>query len=317
MRLLVVDDSDTSRMLLEVILKGEGFEDLRFADSAREAMEMLKAGEENAPDLVLMDLNMPDMNGIEAIKRIKADPDTVDIPIIMVTASDDVNRLEQAFEAGATDYILKPVSKIELRARVRAVLKLKEEMDRRKARETQLEELTRELRDISNRDGLTGVANRRCFEEFFEREWLRCRRDDAAMSLLMVDIDFFKRYNDTYGHLQGDTCLKTVAQVLKQSQHRPGDLAARYGGEEFVVLLPNTDAAGAMQVAENVRAKLAAEAIPHATSDVSEVVTVSIGVASVVPCAKFHSQALIQAADKALYLAKEGGRNRVKVADAV
>ncbi len=316
MRLLIVDDSETSRMLLEVILKGEGFEDLLFAGSAREAFDMLKAGDE-APDLVLMDLNMPDMNGIEAIRHIKSDGGMADIPIVMVTASDDMNRLEEAFQAGATDYILKPVSKIELRARVRAVLRLKEEMDQRKAREAELEELARELRDISNSDGLTGVANRRCFEDNFEREWLRCRREQSPISLLMVDIDFFKRYNDTYGHLQGDACLKTVAHALKEARRRPGDLAARYGGEEFAVLLPNTDGAGALQVAENVRASLAEAGVPHSSSDVSPVVTVSIGVASVTPSLERRPESLAHAADQALYLAKETGRDNIKVAETV
>ncbi|MGE4552551.1 MAG: diguanylate cyclase [Desulfovibrionaceae bacterium] len=316
MRLLIVDDSETSRLLLSAILKGEGFSDLVFAPSALDALNLLDS-QAHTIDLVLMDLNMPDMDGIEALRRIKAGGPMRDIPILMVTADDSDANLERAFEAGATDYITKPVSKVELRARVRAGLRLKRETDNRKERERELEALTRELKEISNQDGLTGVANRRCFEASYAREWLRCRREGVPLSLLMIDIDFFKNYNDAYGHLQGDSCLKTVARVLRhQGNRRAGDLSARYGGEEFVVLLPNTDLDGALKVAHNIRRELDSAAMPHANSTAADHVTVSIGAACVIPTADIGPEDLLGDADRALYQAKRDGRDRVTPAPA-
>ncbi len=167
------------------------------------------------------------------------------------------------------------------------------------------------LQSLAVKDSLTGIANRRSFDETLEVEWLRARRERVPLSLLIADVDYFKRYNDTYGHQQGDACLKIVAATIDDQVHRPADLTARYGGEEFAIILPNTDRGGASRVAERVREAVCALAIPHADSDVGQSVTLSIGVASTIPAIDLGSETLIAAADGALYAAKRGGRNRV------
>ncbi len=319
MKILLVDDSETSLMLLETILHGAGYHDLVRASAASEALLYLQNAKQQtrnnaAPvDLILMDIVMPGLNGIDATRAIKGDPQLRDIPIIMVTVKDEEDSLEKAFEAGAIDYINKPVSKIELRARVGSVIKLKQEMDQRKARERQLEALTRRLHELSNLDGLTNVANRRSFEENFGREWRRAKRDITPIAVMMIDIDFFKRYNDTYGHLEGDSCLKKVAEAIRKSLRRPGDFLARYGGEEFIVILPNTDLNGAETIAQVVQDAVSNLNIQHAASDVSSIVTVSIGIAGLFPEETTDPKALLNASDKALYQAKSMGRNRITI----
>jgi len=316
MKILVVDDSISQAMLLTGILRQAGYDNIVEAHDAAAALDTLEngVGRDGDPDvdLILMDIVMPGMDGIEATKRLKADERFRDVPVIMVTVRDEVASLERALEAGANDYISKPVNRLELCARVRSVLRLKEEIDRRKARERELEALTERLEQLSNQDGLTAVSNRRRFEEVYEKEWLRAKRDGAPLSLLMIDIDCFKAYNDTYGHLKGDCCLKAVAEAICMVLKRPGDFVARYGGEEFVVILPGTGEAGALAIAEDIRANVRSLDIEHATSLAADQVTVSLGVASLIPRADLTAKSLLQASDAALYQAKSNGRDRVE-----
>ena len=315
MKILLVDDSKDSRFLLEEVLKKLEGSTIFTASSASEAIEIL--GVNGIPDcsfdLILLDIMMPGIDGIEACMLIKQAPVFVDVPIIMVTASTDESDLERAFEAGAMDYVQKPIRKTELRARVRSALKLKYEMDRRKELLVKLEEANKKLEFISTHDALTGLVNRRYFDEAYENEWKRSFRNKMPISILMIDIDHFKKYNDTYGHQKGDTCLAKVAGIIGSLFKRPGDVAARYGGEEFVVVLPNTDAEHAHLIAEKARIKVQEAAIVHEESEVSKVVTLSIGVATEVPELASCAETLLNNADAALYDAKKTGRNKVAV----
>ncbi|GIW47582.1 MAG: diguanylate cyclase response regulator [Deltaproteobacteria bacterium] len=324
MRILIVDDSEDSRLLLVSILKSAGYDDVVVVGSALGAFERLGMNNPYSTatdiDLVIMDIFMPDMNGIEACRLIKAVNYLQDVPVIIVTAADEVMYLQMAFAVGAIDYITKPFKKIELLARVRSALRLKSEIDRRKERERellevmrQLEEANRKLYMLSSSDGLTGIANRRYFESYLKQEWTRVLRYRRPISLIFVDVDFFKLYNDTYGHLMGDECLKQIAEAIANSLYRSTDMVARYGGEEFVVLLPETDENGAFIVAERIRSKVEGLDIPHSASRVSDHVTVSLGVATMVPQNGLSTDDLVDAADKALYRAKREGRNRICV----
>lgn len=318
MKLMIVDDSPPFLQALGAILKAAGYTDLILMESASAAFSFLKTAVHNPVatpvDLILMDINMPEMNGIDAVRAIKSDAHLQDIPIVMVSVLDDEEGIEEAFSAGAIDYISKPIKKLELKARVRSVLRMKEEMDSRKKNQMELEEANRMLRRLSTMDGLTGVANRRFFDEYFLREWRRCMREQIPISLIMIDIDHFKSYNDHYGHLGGDDCLRQVSATLEMSLRRPGDFLARYGGEEFAALLPGTKASGAVHVANTMIRQLAEKRLPHLASAVSDCVTVSLGVASLVPDTAKQPEALVSAADQALYSAKKAGRNQVFLA---
>lgn len=319
MSILIVDDSEDSRLLLERILHKGGLEDILLANSAAEAFEYLGLGKEAEQpvdiDLILMDLVMPEIDGIEALSHIKQSRSLRDIPVIMVTVQEEVENLKTALENGALDFISKPVNKIELLARVRSGLKFKHEIDRRKAQEKRLRETNQILQQLSLLDGLTGIANRRHFDQFLDQEWQRAIRRTAPLALIMIDIDYFKIYNDRYGHQMGDHCLQRVAQILRDNLLRSSDLVARYGGEEFAIVLPDTNQAGAMAVAEKLRVQVAAAGIPHAGSKAGAVVTVSLGVGGRIPNPAYHPADLIAAVDHALYQAKRAGRNRVIAAD--
>jgi diguanylate cyclase (GGDEF)-like protein len=323
MSILVVDDSIDSQRLITVFLKSGGYKDIYTVSSAAEAYRFLDLqafSEGQSVDLILMDIVMPDVNGIEACKMLKKLESVLDVPIIMVTAKTEKEELDLAFSAGAMDYITKPINKIELLARVRSALRLKHEVDERKARELELIEVTRQLaasvevlRQLSLRDGLTGVANRRHFDEILASELSRSKREHQYLSLVMFDIDFFKAYNDRYGHLQGDDCLRLVATSAAHSLSRSGDLLARYGGEEFAVILPQTDVVGAAVVAEQIRSAVADLHIAHAASNCNDMVTISLGVGVFDPKEAIAPEDLIKRADWALYRSKENGRNQVSV----
>ncbi len=317
-KILVVDDSQDSRLLLVRFLKKAGYKDIVTADSAKMALDLIQGKDF---DLILTDLVMPEMDGIELCKIIRKDSGMLDIPIIMVTSASEMDYLKQAFETGALDYITKPVKKIELLARVKTALKLKEEMDRRKKREQELKELAEKLevanerlKRLSSLDGLTGIANRRIFDETLQREWNRAIREQSVISLIMLDVDNFKLYNDTYGHLMGDECLKSVASVIAERLKRSVDLPARYGGEEFACILPGTEKDGAFYVAESIRESVKNQKIPHKKST-KKIVTVSIGVATTIPKKNTNPIELINKADSALYKAKSTGRDKTCVYD--
>lgn len=321
MSILVVDDSKFAQAVFDSILREAGYCEVQTVGSAAEAFLFLEKEEGSAVDLILMDIVMPEMNGIEACKRLKADERYRDLPIIIMSGHEEMEHLEAAFRAGASDFITKPANKIELCARVRSALQLKWEMDRRKAREAellaltqQLAQLNKKLSDLSNIDGLTGIANRRSLEAFLEREWRRAVREDRPFSVIMADIDFFKSYNDTYGHQAGDDCLKAVAKALQKQVRRPVDLLARYGGEEFMAILPDTKLPGAITIAESMRLAASSLHIPHSGSAIDDHVTITVGVAGTETPNGTTSAELLAQADAALYRAKQAGRNRIETA---
>jgi diguanylate cyclase (GGDEF)-like protein len=310
MKILIAEDDPVSRRILETVLTKWGYEVVAACDG-EEAWARLQR--EDAPRIAVLDWMMPGMDGTEVCRRLRETQPPRSTYVLLLTARSEKQDVVAGFEAGADDYISKPFHHDELRARVKAGARIVELQQELAARVGELEDLNRQLRGLSSRDGLTGIPNRRHFDAELEKEWRRALRGKALLSLIMVDIDFFKRYNDTYGHLEGDSCLQSVSKTLGGVCRRAGDLVARYGGEEFGALLPSTDLAGAVTVAENMRGAVEALRLPHGSSEASDVVTVSLGAASVVPDATLSPKDLIDASDQALYWAKNEGRNRVRI----
>ena len=291
--LLVIDDSGTVRRLLGNILDRQYR--VLTAGTGEEGLAMAL---EHTPDLILLDVMMPGLDGFAVCTRLKADSRTREIPVLFLTVLSGEGDEMRALEAGGIDFIPKPISHAVLCARVRNQLALKRTQDK--------------LRNLSLLDGLTGIANRRRFDQYLELEWQRCSRNAQPLSLVMGDVDYFKAYNDGYGHGQGDECLRQVAHIFTLALRRPADLAARYGGEEFVCILPETEAEGTRIVAEQIMAGMTRLGLPHAFSAAAERVTVSVGVATALrPLPGQSSRHLMEEVDRRLYEAKRQGRNRI------
>jgi diguanylate cyclase (GGDEF)-like protein len=310
--LLVVDDNLENGNLIADMLTENGYE-VRQVLSGKQALNLVSY---DPPELILLDIMMPEMDGYEVCQRIKSNPNTADIPIIFISARGSLFDKVKGFQVGGVDYITKPFFLEEVLCRVQTHLSnyryqktLAEQIAAKEKAQQDLELANQKLIKLVNLDGLTGIPNRRYFDEFLTKEWYRLRREKQFLCLMMIDIDYFKPYNDTYGHTLGDEALKTVAQTLAQIVKRPADLVARYGGEEFVVILPNTDSEGAKQVAENIMTRMHQLAIPHQTSAISQYITLSIGIACLIPDQDAEPEILINYADQALYLAKSQGRN--------
>ena len=290
-RLLLVDDQAINIQALYQVFAAD--HQVLMATSGAQALALCAS---QLPDLVLLDVQMPGMNGYEVCRRLKSDSATRDIPVIFVTAQNDDQAETQGLEVGAVDFISKPFNPKIVRARVRTHLTLKAQADL--------------LRQWVYTDGLTGVNNRRSFDEHLAAECARARRNHSQLSVLMIDVDHFKRYNDKYGHQAGDQALRRVAHSLQQGVRRPGDLLARYGGEEFVTLLPETDLGGALELAVELGLRVAELGIIHDDSPLGQMLTVSLGACTLKGSDGGSAEALLRAADEQLYLAKTRGRNQ-------
>jgi diguanylate cyclase (GGDEF)-like protein len=290
---LIVDDTPANIEILSEVLSNEY--EVLFATSGQDALNI--AFDQNV-DLILLDIVMPDMDGYEVCARLKKDSRTRTVPIIFVTAMDQEEDETKGLDVGAIDYLPKPIRPPIVKARVRNHLELKRYRDF--------------LENLSSTDGLTGISNRRRFDEALDCEWQRARRNQTPLSLILMDVDLFKDYNDFYGHLAGDDCLRQLARVLTEGVRRPTDLVARYGGEEFACLLPDTDLEGAVWIASRMREKVNTMNMPHAHSSVADHITLSLGVATLIPVVGQSSFDLIRHADECLYASKRKGRNQIR-----
>lgn len=311
---LLVDDQVMVAEAIRRALIGEPEIEFHYCSNPAEAVAVAKQVQ---PTVILQDLVMPAIGGLDLVRQYRADPDTKMIPIIVLSTKEEATVKSDAFRVGANDYLVKLPDRIELIARIRYhsaayLSQLQRDEAYRALRKSQqaLMETNLELQRLTNVDGLTGLSNRRYFEEYYQTEWINAVREKKPISILMVDIDHFKQYNDTYGHLAGDEVLRSVALALKETFRRPKDLAVRMGGEEFIVVLPQTTASELAVLV--TRAVLAVEALnlPHIASPVADHVTISVGGATRLPEREEFPFSLVEAADKAMYEAKRAGRNR-------
>lgn len=290
---LIVDDAKENINVLAELLRAD-FK-VRAATSGEKALEI--AFSNNPPDLILLDVMMPQMDGYEVCKILKASSQANGIPIIFITGKVNEEDEIYGFNLGAVDYITKPFSGVVVKARVGMHAELKRYRDF--------------LEGISYLDVLTDISNRRKFNEYLDSTWNFAEREPLPISMILMDIDHFKQFNDNYGHQGGDACLIQIAQALSEAVVRKTDFVARYGGEEFACILPNTNIDNAVIIAENFRLSIMALQIPHAYSSAGNTVTISLGVATIIPDRNSSSSALVKAADDALYRSKKSGRNKV------
>jgi diguanylate cyclase (GGDEF)-like protein len=290
---LIIEDSPINIEHLAQVLKSEY--NIKVANSGGPGIEVAR---NQSPDLILLDVVMPDMDGYEVCRRLKADDATRKIPIIFITTKNEMEDETLGLTLGAVDYITKPFRTPIVRARVRNHIQLKHNSDL--------------LEKLAMIDALTNLPNRRRFEQILKREWARCRRSQEPLSIILLDIDHFKQFNDHYGHLAGDRCLSRVARALPIPLKRPADSVFRYGGEEFIAVLPETDHSVGLNLAEEMRAQVAKLLIPHAYSSTNHpYISVSLGVTTTTPNSRSTPRTLVQLADKMLYAAKNAGRNCV------
>ena len=262
--LLIVDDEKQNRLLLTELF-GTTYKIIQ----AKNGVQALEKARQHRPDLILLDVLMPEMDGMGVLRELKRDDATRLIPVIFITALDSATDEENGLNLGAVDYIPKPFHPPIVRVRVRNQL--------------QLVHQRRLLEQLASLDGLTGIPNRRQFDATLLKEWHRCQRNQQPLSLIVADVDFFKKYNDALGHAAGDRVLQEVAATLRQAARRPGDLVARYGGEEFVLLLPETNATGAQALAEGLQQLLHSKAFAHPNSSLGPWLTMSMGGNTIVP----------------------------------
>jgi diguanylate cyclase (GGDEF)-like protein len=292
---LIVDDENSNIMALSHILSPD-----YAVYAAKNGQKAIEAAKKYLPDVILLDIIMPEMDGYAVISTLKGSEKTRNIPVVFITGLRNADDEEKGLSLGAADYISKPFSSAIVKLRIMNQIKMLN--------------LIHSIELVSMIDQLTAIPNRRGFDNRLDMEWIRAIRESTSLSFLIMDVDKFKLYNDTYGHQQGDVVLQTVAKTVEHSLNRPGDFVARWGGEEFVVLLPNTDMDGAMNIAERIRLNVSNAVIPCADGTATSV-TVSIGVKTLAPGQKSTRESLIADADKALYTAKETGRNRVCYSD--
>lgn len=304
-RILIVDDVPANLELLKGHLAAEGYQVL-VAHSGQEALEVV---EREVPDLVLLDVVMPHMDGFEVCRRLKASTATYFVPVIMVTALDEVEYKVLGMRAGADDFVTKPFNKTELLVRIKSLLRIKHLHEQLEHKIRELEEAQAQLREMAITDGLTGLYNYRYFKEQLSHEVDRAARHHECFSLIMLDIDHFKHYNDTHGHLAGDEVLKALARLLRDNV-RKIDVAARYGGEEFALILVQTPKQASGVVARKLQALVEEFPFAHREEQPQGRLTISMGVATY-PEDASSAEELIAVADRRLYRAKAQGRNRV------
>lgn len=322
MKVLIIDDEKSIRTILSEMVQHWGYEVVLAADgeSAWKIFQVI-----NEPIIVLLDWVMPGIDGVELCRRLKQSEKTAHTYVIILTAKrSDVEDVVIGFDAGSDDFLTKPIDPRELSCRLsvgRRILTYQHDLEQRNAtlQETTrvMENVMRELqivngklKELSLEDELTGIPNRRSLENYLAKEWWHALREKEALTFIMVDVDFFKYYNDTYGHPAGDECLKKVATILAENVKRSSDITTRYGGEEFAIVLHATDSAGGQKVAEKLRLVVESLAIPNKASKVSPYVTISLGIATIIPDINSSYETLKKEADDALYQAKREGRNR-------
>lgn len=317
-KILIVDDLKENHLVMESVLNDPELDIIK-AISGEEALALCL---EHDFAVIFMDVQMPNMDGFEAAELLRSIEKTKNIPIIFVTAiSKEQKSIFKGYEVGAVDYLPKPIDPIVLRSKARIFKELYiqrmtikrqlEELEDRLSELTKIQKEKDQLENLSLQDSLTKIYNRRGLDKFFQMHWSNCLRYSLPYSVMMIDIDDFKNYNDHYGHLQGDEVIRAVALCIGNSLFRPEDIVGRYGGEEFLVIMPNVDLEGAETVAERIRNEIHNKNIKHEYSSVKDIITVSIGIATLIPISNLKSEMLIDHADKNMYLAKKNGRNSV------